>query len=131
MLPFPDLFFCFSTLRLNINPRYRQAHTQSPHTKPTHKAHTAAITVALTPVGASLASAYVIRWCSVKYHRGGGHNTGQWSAPHQQSPSPLYLLCGHEETLLVTIADFVGVLRGRQLRNAREAHAILNRLAPA
>ena len=36
-------------------------------------------------------------------------------------PSPLNLLCGHEETLLALIADFVGVVRGRQLRNAREA----------
>ena len=35
--------------------------------------------------------------------------------------SPLALLCGHEETLLAHIADFVGVVRGRQLRNAREA----------
>jgi hypothetical protein len=41
------------------------------------------------------------------------------SAPLEHSP--LALLCGHEETLLAHIADFVGVVRGRQLRNAREA----------
>lgn len=33
--------------------------------------------------------------------------------------------CGHAETLLMHIADFAGVVRGRQLRNAREAHAAL------
>ena len=33
---------------------------------------------------------------------------------------PMALLCGHADTLLELIADFVGVLRGRQLRNARE-----------
>ena len=42
-----------------------------------------------------------------------------------QGPSPLALLCGHEDTLLALIADFVGVVRGRQLRNAREAGAML------
>jgi len=33
----------------------------------------------------------------------------------------LPLLRGHEDTLLRLIADFAGVVRGRQLRNAREA----------
>ena len=42
-----------------------------------------------------------------------------------QASSPLALLCGHEETLLALIADFVGVVRGRQLRNAREAFIAL------
>jgi hypothetical protein len=42
--------------------------------------------------------------------------------------SALYILGGHEETLLALIADFVGVIRGRQLRNARIAIALL---APA
>ena len=41
------------------------------------------------------------------------------------APSPLALLCGHEETLLAIIADFVGVVRGRQLRNAQEASTAL------
>jgi hypothetical protein len=46
--------------------------------------------------------------------------------PHiSHVPSPLALLCGHEESLLALIADFVGVVRGRQLRNAREAAAAL------
>jgi hypothetical protein len=36
-------------------------------------------------------------------------------------PCVLARLRGHEETLLALIADFVGVVRGRQLRNAREA----------
>jgi hypothetical protein len=44
-----------------------------------------------------------------------------------QGLSPLALLCGHEDTLLALIADFVGVVRGRQLRNAREALEILVR----
>jgi hypothetical protein len=38
---------------------------------------------------------------------------------------PLTLLCGHEDTLLALIADFVGLVRGRQLRNAREAFGLL------
>jgi hypothetical protein len=42
----------------------------------------------------------------------------------RQGLSPLALLCGHEDTLLALIADFVGVARGRQLRNAREAFDI-------
>lgn len=42
--------------------------------------------------------------------------------------SALCILGGHERTLLALIADFIGVLRGRQLRNAREALALL---APA
>jgi len=42
----------------------------------------------------------------------------------RQGLSPLALLCGHEDTLLALIADFVGVVRGRQLRNAREAFDI-------
>ena len=36
------------------------------------------------------------------------------------SARPISRLCGHEETLLVVIADFAGILRGRLLRNARE-----------
>jgi hypothetical protein len=43
----------------------------------------------------------------------------------RQRPSPLALLCGHEDTLLALIADFAGVVRGRQLRNAREASEAL------
>jgi len=38
------------------------------------------------------------------------------------------LLCGHEKTLLPLIADFAGVVRGRQLRNAREVLATLTTL---
>ena len=36
--------------------------------------------------------------------------------------SPLEKLGGHESTLLAHVADFVGVPRGRTLRNMREAH---------
>ena len=39
----------------------------------------------------------------------------------------LPLLRGHEETLLSLIATFVGVLRGRQLRNAREVLVVMKR----
>jgi ankyrin repeat protein len=42
-----------------------------------------------------------------------------------QELSPLKLLCGHEATLVALIADFVGVVRGRRLRNAREAFGLL------
>lgn len=50
---------------------------------------------------------------------------------HHMAPgSPLSLLCGHEGTLLRLIADFVGVVRGRQLRTAREASAALAALIP-
>ena len=35
-------------------------------------------------------------------------------------PCALVALRGHEETLLVLIADFAGVVRGRQLRNSQE-----------
>lgn len=48
-----------------------------------------------------------------------------------QSTVTLALLRGHEETLLALIADFVGVVRGRQLRNAREAMALLRQQPPA
>jgi hypothetical protein len=41
------------------------------------------------------------------------------------SISTLSMLGGHEDTLLPLIADFAGVVRGRQLRNAREAAALL------
>jgi len=45
---------------------------------------------------------------------------------HRHSPQCLlHLLRGHEGTLLRDIADFIGVTQGRQLRNAREATAIL------
>ena len=44
-----------------------------------------------------------------------------------QAPLPLALLCGHEETLLAHITDFAGVVRGRQLRNAREVFGLLAR----
>jgi len=37
------------------------------------------------------------------------------------APCPLSKLCGHETTLLQLVADFAGVVRGRQLRWAREA----------
>ena len=43
---------------------------------------------------------------------------------HKQN-IPLGLLRGHEQTLLVTIADFLGLKRGRGLRYLREAHYIL------
>ena len=43
-----------------------------------------------------------------------------------QGPSPLALLCGHGGKLHKHIADFVGVVRGRQLRNARELLQKLN-----
>jgi hypothetical protein len=39
----------------------------------------------------------------------------------------LALMFGHEKTLVVYIADFIGVVRGRQLRNAREALGIVAR----
>jgi hypothetical protein len=51
------------------------------------------------------------------------HRSGLTSDP---SDCPLALLCGHEESLLSLIADFAGVVRGRPLRNAREALAALN-----
>ena len=35
-----------------------------------------------------LASAYVIRWCSVEYHRGGGHNSAQWIVITKANPEP-------------------------------------------
>jgi hypothetical protein len=41
-----------------------------------------------------------------------------------QGPSPLALLCSHEKTLLALIADCAGVVRGRQLRSARDAFEI-------
>jgi len=37
------------------------------------------------------------------------------------APCPLSKLCGHESTLLQLVADFAGVVRGRQLRLAQEA----------
>jgi hypothetical protein len=37
--------------------------------------------------------------------------------------SPLCLLRGHEKTLVQHIADFLGVQRGRELRNTKEAAA--------
>jgi hypothetical protein len=53
------------------------------------------------------------------------HSAPRSKKPRAQSTMlPLTLLCGHEDTLLALIADFVGVLRGRQLRNAREAVAV-------
>jgi len=42
---------------------------------------------------------------------------------------PLALLNGHEETLVKTIADFVGVVRGIPLRNVREALEMLTTMA--
>ena len=39
--------------------------------------------------------------------------------------SPLSLLVGHESTLLVLVADYIGVTRGRELRNLREATRVL------
>jgi hypothetical protein len=41
------------------------------------------------------------------------------------APCPLSKLCGHESTLLMLVADFAGVVRGSELRNAREALAFL------
>jgi hypothetical protein len=37
----------------------------------------------------------------------------------------LLRLVGHEETLLSLVADFAGIVRGRKLRNAREAISLL------
>jgi hypothetical protein len=46
--------------------------------------------------------------------------------PSREAPAPaLCILGGHEETILALIADYVGVIRGRQLRNARLAAALL------
>jgi hypothetical protein len=45
-----------------------------------------------------------------------------------RSTCALPLLCGHEENLLSLIAGFSGVVRGRQLRNAREALCALKYL---
>jgi hypothetical protein len=42
--------------------------------------------------------------------------------------SPLSMFQGFEEALLLQIADFAGVVRGRQLRNAREARECLGLL---
>ena len=42
--------------------------------------------------------------------------------------SPLLQLRGHEGTIVSLVADFVGLLRGRQLRNAREGLQALQRL---
>jgi hypothetical protein len=42
------------------------------------------------------------------------------NAPPEQA-CPLMLFRGHEESILVTIADYVGVARGRPLRHMREA----------
>jgi hypothetical protein len=55
-------------------------------------------------------------------------NRSYFMTPSGAPASALRILSGHERTLLALIADFVGVLRGRQLRNAREALALL---APA
>ena len=40
--------------------------------------------------------------------------------------SPLHFLRGHEATLLLLVADFAGVVRGRELRNTREAWMVLH-----
>jgi len=45
-----------------------------------------------------------------------------------QSTCALPLLRGHEESLLSLIADFAGIVRGRPLRNAREAFIALRYL---
>ena len=50
---------------------------------------------------------------------------GSFAAGVLNKLSPLTALCGHEETLLVLIADYLGVIRKRQLRNAREAREVL------
>jgi hypothetical protein len=42
--------------------------------------------------------------------------------------SPLGHLFGHEITIVPHIADYVGIIRGRQLRNAKEAVIIMARL---
>jgi hypothetical protein len=41
----------------------------------------------------------------------------------------LLLLRGHEATVMRLVADFAGVVRGRQMRNAREVHHALLGLA--
>jgi hypothetical protein len=48
--------------------------------------------------------------------------TTQKRSKRNASKCVLPLLRGHEDTLLALIADFVGVYRGRKLRNAREAY---------
>ena len=55
-------------------------------------------------------------------------NIGQYAlltTPLGAPSSAISILGGHEETLLALIADFVDVIRGRQLRNARVAAAFL------
>jgi hypothetical protein len=39
---------------------------------------------------------------------------------------PLGNLCGHELTILPLISDYIGIIRGRQLRNAREAFRVMH-----
>ena len=41
--------------------------------------------------------------------------------PGEGSTCLLPRLVGHEESLLSLVADFLGIVRGRELRNAREA----------
>ena len=40
---------------------------------------------------------------------------------------PLPLLAGHEGAVLALVADFAGIVRGRQLRNARETLRALDK----
>ena len=58
------------------------------------------------------------------------------AAPHirsrkrlmRTSPGTCHLpkICGLEDSVVALIADFAGVVRGRQLRNLREAYEIMN-----
>jgi hypothetical protein len=53
------------------------------------------------------------------------------AAKRRKSGCALTFLRGHEETLLALIADFAGVVRGRQLRNARGAIEALDAIGAA
>ena len=48
-------------------------------------------------------------------------------APFRTSPGTCHLpkICGLEDSVVALIADFSGVVRGRQLRNLREAYDCL------
>ena len=57
---------------------------------------------------------------------------GSLSSPSDlASGCTLTMLRGHEKTLLILIADFAGMVRGRQLRNAREALQAIDAMSTA
>ena len=47
--------------------------------------------------------------------------SSKYQRPGEGSTCLLPRLVGHEESLLSLVADFLGIVRGRELRNAREA----------